>query len=418
MESVPARDSAEAPGDDRAHVDATASQPTNAPSRSAAPGEAVAIAALALAAFSLNLNTNVLGALLPFVRDELDGAAWPLLAAAGFGSAAGALAFDRLARRVGRRRALVLGLAGFVLASALHLAPGPYGWLLALRGAAGVAVGVAYAAASALVAELAPYGRRGAAMGRFNAGMFLAIPVGLPLSVAFATAGAWRAIFGVQAAVAAIGLWCALRAVPATPPETGRGELRAVLRVGAARAGLLATLLHVGSFFVTVQLATTWLDATGRLPKAEQTGVWVGLGLCAVAGSALFGRVSDAVGKRRFVLWTSALLVACFLFLATEPAALPLLLVGGGCAIVASARTGPLQALVSGAVPQAQLDALMSWRGACMQAGVGLFALNAGSIFASYGFPGVLCLAAAWQTLSFVVLRIGANEPPAHNDPA
>lgn len=411
MESVPARDSAAAAGDDRPEVDASASKPSSTTGRSAARGEALAIAALALAAFSLNLNTNVLGALLPFVRGELGGDGGPLLAAAGFGSAAGALAFDRLARLAGRRRALVLGLAAFAAASALHLVPGPYGWLLALRGAAGVAVGVAYAAASALVAELAPYGRRGAAMGRFNAGMFLAIPVGLPMSVAFAAAGWWRAIFGVQAAVAAIGLWCALRAVPPTPPETGRGDLRAVLRVGAARAGLLATLLHVGSFFVTVQLATTWLDATGRLPKAEQTGVWVGLGLCAVAGSALFGRVSDAVGKRRFVLWTSALLVASFLFLATEPAALPLLLVGGSCAIVASARTGPLQALVSGAVPPAQLDALMSWRGAAMQAGVGLFALNAGAVANAYGFQGVLCLAAAWQALSYVVLRMGTAEP-------
>jgi predicted MFS family arabinose efflux permease len=141
----------------------------------------------------------------------------------------------------------------------------------------------------------------------------------------------------------------------------------------------------------------------------------VGLGLCAVAGSALFGRVSDAVGKRRFVLWTSALLVACFLFLATEPTALPLLLVGGGGAIVASARTGPLQALVSGAVPPAQLDALMSWRGAAMQAGVGLFALGAGPIGAAYGFQGVLCLAAAWQALSYVVFRMGAAEPLAQS---
>jgi predicted MFS family arabinose efflux permease len=397
MESVSARDTAARRGDDRPAVDAHALHP---PARSPARQEALAIAALALAAFSLNLNTNVLGALLPFVRAEVGGAGGTLLAAAGFGSAVGALAFDRLARWCGRRSALVL-----------HLVPGPDGWLLALRAASGVAVGVAYAAASALVAELAPYGRRGAAMGRFNAGMFLAIPVGMPLSVAFAAAGSWRSIFAVQAAIAVLALWWSLRALSPGEPERGRGALGVVLRNGRALAGLVATMLHVGSFFVTVQLATNWLDATGRLPKAEQTGVWVGLGLCAVAGSALFGRVSDAVGKHRFVLWTSALLVASFLFLATAPSALPLLLVGGAGAIVASARTGPLQALVSGAVPPAQLDALMSWRGACMQAGVGLFALAGGVVDGAHGFQGVLCLAAGCQAVSFLVLRLCAAEP-------
>jgi DHA1 family inner membrane transport protein len=410
MESVSMRDTAPRRRDDRPPVDANASETT---SQKLAPREAQAIAALALAAFSLNLNTNVLGALLPFVRQELAGDGGPLLAAAGFGSAAGALAFDRLARLVGRRAALVWGLGAFVVASALHLLPGPYGWLLALRAASGLAVGLAYAAASALVADLAPYGRRGAAMGRFNAGMFLAIPVGLPLSVAFAGAGAWRAIFAVQAAVGALGLVLALRAVPAAPRERGRGELAAVLRSGAARAGLFATLLHVGSFFVTVQLATTWLDATGVVAKDDQTAVWIGLGLAAVAGSAAFGRLSDTLGKRRFVLATSAVLVACFLFLATGPAPLPLAVVGSVLAVVASARTGPLQALVSGAVPKDQLDALMSWRGFCMQAGVGLFALASGPIAAAFGFGGVLCLAAGWQALSYVVLRIGLPEPPA-----
>ncbi len=408
VESVSARDTAAGDGDDCPAVDAPA---PHALERSSRRREVQAIAALALAAFSLNLNTNVLGALLPFVRAEVGGAGGPLLAAAGFGSAVGALLCDRLARRIGRRSALVVGLAGFVAASALHVVPGSAAWLIALRAAAGAAVGLAYAAASALVAELAPYGRRGAAMGRFNAGMFLAIPVGMPLSVAFAAAGWWRAIFAVQAGIGALALWWALRALPSGAPERGRGALGAVLRNGHAVAGLVATLLHVGSFFVTVQLATTWLDATGRLSRHDQMPVWIGLGLAAVAGSALFGRVSDAVGKRRFVLASSLALVAGFLALAAEPPAAVLALVGGLVAVVASARTGPLQALVSAAAPAEQLDALMSWRGFFMQAGVGLFALAAGPLLDGVGFPGVLWLAAGCQAASYAVLWLGLPEP-------
>jgi MFS transporter, DHA1 family, inner membrane transport protein len=372
-----------------------------------------AVAALALAAFSLNLNTNVLGALLPFVREAMgldESQGKHLLAAAAYGSALGALAFDRLARRRGRRPVLVGGLAVFVVASLLHAVPLPFLGLLVLRALSGAAVGVAYAAASAAVADLAPYARRGAVMGWFNAGMFLAIPLGMPLSVAFARAGYWPGVFLAQAAVAALGWWWARREVPAGEPDGARPALWTVLKNGAAGAGLLATLLHVGSFFTTVQLATTWLDRSGRLAKEDQMVLWIGLGLASVAGSALFGRVADAFGKRNFVLVTSALLVGCFLMLAQEPEGGALLALGAVLAVVASARTGPLQALVSGTVPAAQWNALMSLRGCAMQLGVGTFAVVAAPLAARLGFRGVLFLAAAWQFASYVAIRLWVRE--------
>ncbi len=375
--------------------------------------ERLAIAALALAAFALNLNTNVLGALLPFLRDEftLDGGqAKQLVAVAAFGSAAGALLFDRLARRAGRRALLVGALQVFVVASLLHLVPGPYAWLMALRAVSALAVGIAYAAASVLAAEVAPYGRRGAAMARFNAGMFLAIPLGMPLTVWFARAGFWQGIFAVQAAVAALGFWWARRAVPAGPSDSDRPPLRSVLTNRGAAAGLLATALHVGSFFTTVQLATTWLDQARIVAKEDQMWLWVGLGIAAVIGSSATGRVSDRIGKRQFVLATSAVLVGCFLFLARQPGTAGLLVAGTLLAACAAARTGPLQALVSGQVPPAQLNALMSWRGFAMQMGVGAFALAAAPMADRLGFRGVLLLAAGWQLVSYVVIRVWCRE--------
>ena len=387
--------------------------PSGSPGPDRAGSENLAVAALALAAFSLNLNTNVLGALLPFLREPLslsDEMGKYLLAAAGFGSAVGALAFDRLARSTSRRSVLVVGLGVFVVASLLHLVPGSAWWLLALRAVAGLAVGVAYAAASAAVAEAVPYGRRGAAMGRFNAGMFLAIPIGMPVSVALARWGYWPGVFVLQAAVAALGGFWALRAVPVGEPTSERPSLLAVLRSGSAAAGLLATLLHVGSFFTTVQLATSWLDRTGRLAKEDQMLLWVGLGAAAVVGSTVFGRLSDWLGKRNFVLVSSAVLVGCFLLLTQEPETTSLLAIGGTIAVVASARTGPLQALVSGLVPKHQLNALMSLRGFAMQVGVGIFAVVAAPLADRLGFHGVLFLAAGWQFVSYVAIRMWVRE--------
>lgn len=370
-----------------------------------------AIAALALAAFALNLNTNVLGALLPFVRSGLGvdqrGGEF-LVAAAAAGSALGSLLAARLSALHGRRAALVGGLGAFVVASLLHLFVDGFWLFLLLRAAAGLAVGVAYAAASALAAEIAPYERRGAAMGGFNAGMFLAIPVGMPLCVGLAVAGHWHAIFGVQAVVGAVGCWLAWRAVPDRRDLAAVGgphELFEVLRETPATAGLIATMLHVGSFFTTVQLATSWLDTTHLLPKEKQMPLWIGLGLASVAGSAILGRLSDRLGKRRYVLWSSLVLVACFALAATEPAPPILLGIGTLLATTAAARTGPLQALVSGLVRPERLAALMALRGALMQAGVVGFALVAERLGPAAGFPGVLLFAAVCQFGSWVAIR-------------
>ncbi len=375
--------------------------------------ERLAVAALALAAFALNLNVNVLGALLPFVRADLalgDGDAEMLVGAVALGSAAGAIVAGPLGDRCGRRTVLVWGLCAFAAASVAHVPVRSF-WLFAvLRFSSGAAVGVAYAAASALVAEVAPYARRGAAMGWFTAGMFLAIPVGLPAAVAFAREGQWPAIFGVQAAAAMLGAWWALRAVPPVAKVAARGLGLGLLQRGPVRAGLFATLLHVGSFFTTVQLATTWLDATGRFPKEDQMQLWVGLGLLSVLGSALLGRVADAVGKRNFVLAASVVLVLCFGLLAREPDGLLLLAIGALLAATAAARTGPLQALLSGLVPTSELGVLMGLRAFAMQLGVFVFALAAAPIGAELGFQGVLMLAASCQLLSYAAIRFGVPQ--------
>lgn len=383
----------------------------------------MAIAALATAAFALNLNTNVLGALLPFVRaaeNLTDEQGKQLIAAAAFGSAFGSLAFGRIAAWSGRRTALLASLALFVGLSLLHLVPGSavagsgaHWWLVALRAGSGLAVGVAYAAASALTAEIVPYQRRGASMGRFNAGMFLAIPIGMPLSVWFASLGYWPGVFGLQALVGMLGCWWTLRAVPPEAPRTegtsGASTWRVLTNAGAM-GGLVATALHVGSFFTTVQLATTWLDRTQRLPKDQQMPLWIGLGLLSVLGSSLLGRFADAMGKRMFVMGTSLLLAACFWLLARQPDNLQLALVGSVLALVAAARTGPLQALVSGQVPAADMAALMGLRGFLMQAGVGGFALAAGVIERERSFAAVLWLAVGFQALSYLAIRLFVRE--------
>jgi predicted MFS family arabinose efflux permease len=386
------------------------------------PGqERVATAALALAAFALNLNTIVLGAIGPFLPPQVKPAPhsleW-LLASAGLGSALGALAIGPLADRVGRRSPLIAGSIAFVVLSIAQGFADSFALLLALRLLAGAAVGVAYASASALAADLVPYQRRGRTMGSFTAGMWLAVPIGMPIAVWLAKQGHWSWIFFVQAAFAGAGALCAIAAVPR---DHGSGSWVAPWNMLGRRpvlAALLAVALHNGPFFVVVQLASGWLDArrvvdgveTCILPKEEQLRLWVVLGLASALGSFVFGRLSDRIGKRNFVLASSILLLLGFGLVDMRLASGWLLLLGLLLAVTAAARTGPLQALTSGLVPSYELGSLMGLRSFAMQVGVVLFAMVAGELEPGHGSGAVLLAAACCQALCYAAVRLGIRE--------
>ena len=97
---------------------------------------------------------------------------------------------------------MFFGMLVFTLASFGHaMVAGDYQLLVACRAVAGFAGGVVYASASAAVADLIPYERRGRAMGVFTAGMFLGISAGLPLGVVLADAGHWPWIYLLQGVI-------------------------------------------------------------------------------------------------------------------------------------------------------------------------------------------------------------------------
>ena len=266
---------------------------------------------------------------------------------------------------------------------------------------------VAYASASAITADLVPYHRRGRTMGAFTAGMYLAVPIGMPIAVLLAQHGHWSWIFFVQAAFAGVGTLCAVMAVPR---DGGSGAWVApwhMLRRGPVLAALLAVALHNGSFFVVVQLASGWLDGTQILPKEHQIRLWVALGLAGALGSFGLGRLSDRLGKRNFVLASSIVLLVCFWLVDARLDRGWLLLLGAVLSVTAAARTGPLQALTSGLVPSYELGTLMGLRSFAMQAGCTAFAVVATNLS---GFGAVLTAAAVCQALTYAVVRLGVRE--------
>lgn len=376
--------------------------------------ERIVVLALTSGAFAMALNTQVMAALMPFLEPELvpdKAAKGQLVAAAGFAGAVGALLLGPWVDRFGRRMPLGLGLAVFAVASFLHLFATDATTLLALRALSGFSVGVAYTGASAAIADLVPYSRRGAAMGIFTAGIFLATPIGLPLANLWATAGHWRWIFVAQGGFGIAALVVCMRVLPAGLGASGRGtSLVKLLRRPMVVPLLLAIALATGSFFAFVQFAGEWLHDVRIVPREQQAWMWISLGLCSAVGSIVLGRYVDRVGKRTFVLASTAAL-AFLLGLMMRVGDIGMLLaVGLPMTFVAAARTAAFQTLSSEIVPPAMRGALMGLRGAAVQGGQGLFLAIGGGVYADHGFNTFLWLTVGGVAASYLLIRLFVHE--------
>jgi multidrug resistance protein len=372
--------------------------------------ERLAVGALTLGAFAMALNSNVMAPLRPFLATELeiDKEAWgSLLSIAGIAGAVAALLLGPTVDRWGRRPPMLIGCVVFVIASAMHLAIRGYQEFFVARLLAGLGGGMVYVGASAAVADLVPYERRGAAMGLFSAGIFLALPVGLPLANVLAQAQEWRWIFGVQALfglLTAVAVWFL---IPSGLGRSGRWVSQlAVLRAPMVFASLLSVLLYTGAFFTTVQFSGEWLHESAILPRERQAMMWIVLGVCSAIGSLVLPRWSDRLGKRAFVLLTTGAVAISLVLLSRVTGVGGLLVVGVALTLLTAARMGPFQALMSEIVPADQRGVLMGIRSAAVNLGMGLTAFGA-SLYAAFDYQRLLYAAAAAVAVSYALVRFG-----------
>lgn len=376
--------------------------------------ERFAVLALTLGAFAMALNSQVMAALLPFLGDLAPDRATKgtLVSTAGFAGALGALLLGPTVDRVGRRTPMIVGMLVFSVASLLHCLADSLPVLLAARALSGFAVGVAYTGASAAVADLVPSHRLGAAMGRFNAGIFLATPLGLPLANGLANAGYWRGIFIVLALLGVLAVLLFLRELPRDLGRAGKSTSQwVVVRQPMVLPTLVAVLLAAGGFFAFVQFVGQWLDETAIVVKRQQAWLWIGLGLASAVGSIVLGRFIDRLGKRRFVLLSTGALAGLLAALAFVDDLASLLVIGLPMTFVAAARTSAFQALASELVPPHMRGALMGARSAAVQFGQGVFLSLGGYVYEARGFGGFLWLSVGAVALSYVLVRLFVRAP-------
>jgi len=207
----------------------------------------LAFAAVITASVMDLLDSTIAQVAAPSIRHDLGGSyaviEW-LTAAYGLAMAVGLLTGGRLGDLYGRKRVLLIGMAGFIAASAACAAAATSGELIAARAVQGLAGAVMLPQVFGLISDLFEPQDMGKAFAVFSPVMGLSAMLGPIVSgglIALDLAGTgWRMIFLVNVPVGLVALAAGARFLPAVAPRRGAARLDLP---GAAMAGAAMFLL-------------------------------------------------------------------------------------------------------------------------------------------------------------------------------
>ena len=297
---------------DVAPTEAPTEQLTRAP-EPAEPGRRLSLAELALAAaVALALaDSSIVVLALPELYSELDtsipGISW-VVTAYNLAVLVGAPLALPLARRFRPAPLAIAGLVVFLVASIVCAASGSLVQLVAGRSVQGI--GAALFLVACLPLLIAVGGDRHRAVGLWVGAGTIGAAAGPALGGVLTEAFHWRAIFAVQAPVAAAAIAAAFdrRARAATTPASAPGRLP----LGAGLGLALAFAALVGALFLAVLLVVTVWD----LGPLKGAGIVSALPLAALAVRPLSARLTGSID----VAAGAGLLAAGLVALALLPA--------------------------------------------------------------------------------------------------
>jgi predicted MFS family arabinose efflux permease len=218
-----------------------------------------------------------------------------------------------------KRRTVLTGAMSVFVAANLFAAAAPsYGWLMAARIVLAFSAGLYTPGANALAGALVPPERRGFAIAIINAGLTVAIALGVPLGTVVATTLSWRMTFIGVAVLSAIALTGLLTGLPKDigahlPVATVRERFQVARRPEVLATLLVTTLWATGAYTMYTYLALFLRAATG-IHGAQVGYILFTWGVSAGVGVLCGGKLVDRLGARAVVL--PALLLGALSFVA------------------------------------------------------------------------------------------------------
>jgi len=204
-----------------------------------------------------------------------------------------------LGDRIGHRPVFAFGLAGSAVAYAVATAAPTFGWLLTGRVLQGIAGGLVYGTAPAIVTAGADRVGRARRLGFLNAALGLAFAVGpIVAGLLVATVG-WRAVFYARVPVALAVLAVAMRGLPRRGGGAARGlvSARDIARRSVLHLGALPFIAFGGNFAIWL-LAPFYLVERRGLGALAGSLVFMLTPLGITLGAPLAARLAERLGTR------------------------------------------------------------------------------------------------------------------------
>jgi MFS transporter, DHA1 family, inner membrane transport protein len=334
-------------------------------------------------------------------------------------AAAAGFTFGVLSDHYGRRRFLLGATAVFALASWMSSTSHSFSGLTIARALTGAAAGTISTCSLAYAGDYFAYSIRGKALGFISIAYFAAPIIGVPAGAHIADRFGWRATFLFFAALACLVLCTSLVLKrdrvgdPHLPHKLRRSA--AALRAFAGRRDLMAGIgiafLVSGGLVGFMTYIGAWLNGRFGLSTSGIGWIFMLAGLVAVAGSPLGGTLSDRWGKRRMAIAGCILMAIAVALMPFCPWGFILLVVFGLTSLGAALRQGPLTALMTALIPDAQRGSFMAARGVSSQVGIAVVAFAGGVLYQRYTYAAVTGLCAVMTAGVVFILAAYIPEP-------
>jgi predicted MFS family arabinose efflux permease len=281
--------------------------------------------------------------------------------------------------KLDRKRALLFFYGGFVVGTlCCALAPNYFSLLIA-RTVAGAFGGVAASIIYAIVGDVIPYERRGAAMGVIMTSFSLASILGLPVGLMLTGWFSWHAPFLLLVAIGTVLLVAAHRILPELPPHShgtahdAWAQMRTILtHPNHQRAFALISVLAAGSALIYPYL-TPSMVTNAKLPESLMWLIYALGGGATLLTSPYFGRISDRFGKLKVFTWLvliSAIPTLAIANMSPSPVWF-ILLVTTSYMVFTSGRFVPAMAMITASVEPRYRGGFMSVNSAIQQLAAG-----------------------------------------------
>jgi predicted MFS family arabinose efflux permease len=339
--------------------------------------------------------------------------------------------------RFDRRRLLLAVYALFALSNVACAAATSYPMLLAARAFAGIAGGVLGAVVMAIVTDVIPVARRGAATGTIMMAFSLAAIAGVPAGVLIGAHFGWSAPFWLLVSLSLFFWLCCSRVVPQLA-EHLKHEPPPLADVLPALGRLLAYPRHMKAFTLTfvmmlsnmliIPFISPVLVANHGVAPAQLSWLYMAGGAATLFTSRAIGRLADRYGRRQ-IFRVFAVVSILPALVATHLPNVPYAVVVVFFAffmVAMSGRMVPMQALLTTVPAPSQRGAFLSANSAVQALGTGcgawlgglLLSQGPGGQILGYGMNGWLAVALVAIALGWVSQVKGSSEgqaAPSHD---